>query len=55
MRCVQASTKNIKKEKKKIHAGLHWWRLRWRAKWSEREKLRSQWTHLNGLAPVCLR
>lgn len=28
---------------------------RWRARWSEREKLRSQSLHLNGLTPVCLR
>lgn len=27
----------------------------WRDRWSDREKARSQWGHLNGLSPVCLR
>ena len=26
-----------------------------KARWSDREKHRSQWTHLKGFAPVCLR
>lgn len=33
----------------------HWWRFMCRARWSEREKHRSQWLHLNGLEPVCFR
>ena len=33
----------------------HWCRFMCRARWSEREKLRSQWTHLNGFTPVCFR
>lgn len=31
------------------------WRFLCRARWSEREKLRSQSGHWNGLTPVCLR
>lgn len=31
------------------------WRFLWRARWSEREKLRSQSGHWKGLTPVCFR
>lgn len=31
------------------------WRFLWRARWSEREKLRSQSGHWKGLIPVCFR
>ena len=33
--------------------GGHWCLLRCRARWSDLEKLLSQWAHLKGLAPVC--
>ena len=34
---------------------LSTWRFIWSARWSLRLKHRSQWRHLKGFAPVCLR
>lgn len=36
-------------------AAAHMCRFMWRARWSEREKARSQRWHWNGRCPVCLR
>lgn len=32
---------------------IYWCLFMWRARWSDLEKHRSQWLHLNGLDPVC--
>ena len=44
--CVRANSRN------EIY---YWCRFICNARWSDLEKLRSHWTHLNGLRPVCLR
>ena len=39
-----------------VHITTYYWCLfMCRARWSDLEKLRSHWTHLKGLRPVCLR
>ena len=51
---------NIKKKKSLVCLdglfncrSVYWCRFRWRAKWSDRAKARSQWGHLKGFTPVC--
>ena len=38
-----------------LQVQFHWCRFMCKARWSDLEKLLSQWTHLKGLTPVCFR